>query len=136
MSYQHQELLETEPVIVPQETKSLTSNAIQLDWKHPAEFPCCPQQTTDNPLETYLANLKEGKVFSKNDYGESIVLKFGLTNSNTLWVMCNISIGWKTHAITKITYKDGIFYHENMGVYDIGDDPEDIFDSILNGEEI
>ncbi len=50
--------------------------------------------------------------------------------------MCSISIGWKSHAITKITYKDGIFYHENMGAFDIGDDPEDIFDSILNGEEI
>ncbi len=120
----------------PVETKSLTPNAIQLDWKHPVEFPCCPQQTTDKPLETYLANLKEGAVFSKNDFGESTILKFGLKDSDMLWVMCNISIGWKTHAITKITFKNGIFYHENMGVFDIGDDPEDLFDSFLNGEEI
>lgn len=132
MQYQQPEPVEPEPVEAPQETKSLTPNAIQLDWKHPVEFPCCPQQPTDKPLETYLANLGEGKVFSKNDFGESTVLKFGLTDSNTLWVMCNISIGWKTHAITKITFKDGIFYHENMGVFDIGDDPEDLFDSILN----
>lgn len=59
-----------------------------------------------------------------------------MTDSDNLWVMCNISIGWKSHAITKITYKDGIFYHENMGAFDIGDDPEDIFDSILNREGI
>ena len=59
-----------------------------------------------------------------------------MTNSENLWVMCNISIGWKSHAITKITYKDGIFYHENMGVFDFGDDPEAIFNSILNGKEI
>ena len=131
MQYRQPEPVEPEPVEAPQETKSLTPNAIQLDWKHPVEFPCCPQQATDKPLETYLANLGEGKVFSKNDFGESTVLKFGLTDSNTLWVMCNISIGWKTHAITKIAFKDGIFYHENMGVFDIGDDPEDIFDSIL-----
>ena len=63
-------------------------------------------------------------------------MKFGLKGSNELWVMCNISIGWKSHAITKITYKDGIFYHENMGVFDIGDDPEDLFDSILYGESL
>ena len=131
MQYQQPEPVVAEPEVAPQETKSLTPNAIQLDWKHPVEFPCCPQQATDKPLETYLANLGEGKVFSKNDYGESTVLKFGLTDSNTLWVMCNISIGWKTHAITKITFKDGIYYHENMGVFDIGDDPEDLFDSIL-----
>lgn len=131
MSSQQPEFVTSEPEEAPLETKSLTPNAIQLDWKHPVEFPCCPQQATDKPLETYLANLEEGKVFSKNDYGESTVLKFGLTDSNTLWIMCNISIGWKTHAITKIIFKDGIYYHENMGVFDIGDDPEDLFDSIL-----
>lgn len=117
-------------------TLSLTPNAIQLDWKNPVEFPCCPQQVTGNPLETYMSNLKDGKVFSKNDYGESTILKFGMSDSETLWVMCDIRIGFKTHAFTKITYKDGIFYHENMGAFDIGDDPEDLFDSILNGEEI
>ena len=116
----------------PLETKSLTPNAIQLDWKHPVEFPCCPQQATDKPLETYLANLKEDKVFSKNNLEESTILKYGLPDSENLWVICNISIGWKTHAITKITYKDGIFYHKNMGVFDIGDEPEEIFNSILN----
>lgn len=112
--------------------QSLTPNAIQIDWKHPVEFPCCPQQDTDNPLETYMANLAKGKVFSRNNLGESSILKFGMADSENLWVMCHIRIGWKTHAITKITYKDGIFYHENMGAFDIGDDPEDIFDSIIN----
>lgn len=134
MQYQRSEPVEAEIEEAPQETKSLTPNAIQLDWKYPVEYPCCPQQATEKPLETYLANLKEGKVFSKNDYGESTVLKFGMTDPNTLWVMCNISIGWKTHAITKITFKDGIFYHENMGVFDIGDEPEDLFEAILKRE--
>ena len=133
LSYQQQEPMVEETVIAPQETKSLTPNARQLDWKYPVEFPCCPQQVTDKPIEDYLANLAEEKVFSKNDFGESTVLKYGMTDSETLWVMCNISIGWKTHAITKITFKDGIFYHENMGVYDIGDEPEEMFDNILKG---
>ena len=132
LRYQQPEPVEPGPVDTsPIETKSLTPNAIQLDWKHPVEFPCCPQEVTDKPLETYYVNLKEGKVFSKNSFGESTILKYGLINSETLWVMCNISIGWKTHAITKITYKEGLFYHENMGVYDIGDDPEELFDDIL-----
>ena len=127
-----QETREREPL----KTQSLTPNAIQLDWKHPVEFPCCPQRVSDKPLDTYMSYLAEGKVFSRNNFGESTILKFGMTDSDNLWVMCSISIGWKSHAITKITYKDGIFYHENMGVYDIGDDPEDIFDSILNREGI
>ena len=132
LQYQQPEPVEPEPADTrPIETKSLTPNAIQLDWKHPVEFPCCPQQVTGKPLETYHANLKEGKIFSKNSFGESTILKYGLSSSETLWVMCNISIGWKTHAITKITYKDGLFYHENMGVFDIGDEPEELFDDIL-----
>ena len=52
MSYQQSKIVESDPVHAPQETKSLTPNAIQLDWKHPVEFPCCPQQATDKPLET------------------------------------------------------------------------------------
>lgn len=118
----------------PLKTQSLTPNAIQLDWKYPVEFLCCPQQDSENSLKTYMDNLANGKVFCKNDFGESTILKFGMTDSENLWVMCNISIGWKSHAITKITYKDSIFYHENMGVFDIGDEPEERFESILKGD--
>ena len=118
----------------PLKTQSLTSNAVQLNWKHPASFPCCPNDFSGNPLETYMANLKEGALFSTNNYGDSTVLRFGMPQPDSLWVMCNINIGFKTHAFTKITYKDNIFYHENKGVYDIGDEPEEIFELILKGE--
>lgn len=114
--------------------QSLTPNAVQLNWKNPVAFPCCPQQFNGDALEAYMANLKEGAIFSTNNLGDSTVLRFGMPQSDCLWVMCNIRIGWKTHAFTKITFKDGIFYHENMGVCDIGDEPEEIFESILNGE--
>ena len=50
--------------------QSLTPNAKQIDWKNPEEFPCCPQQATGKPLEVYLANLEEGKVFCKNHLGD------------------------------------------------------------------
>ena len=120
--------------IEPLETQSLTPNAIQLNWKYPVNFPCCPQQFTGNPLEAYMANLKEGKLFSTNDWGDSTVLKFGMPQPECLWVMCAINIGFKSHAFTKITFKKGVFYHENKGVYDIGDEPEEMFESILNGK--
>ena len=117
----------------PMRTQSLTPNAVQLDWKNPVVFPCCPQEFSGNPLEAYMANLKEGAVFSTNNYGDSTVLRFGMPQPDCLWVMCSISIGFMTHAFTKITFKDGIFYHENMGVFDPGDEPEEIFESILTG---
>lgn len=124
------EVEERAPLLI----QSLTPNAVQLDWKNPVAFPCCPQEFSANPLEAYMANLKEGAIFSTNSYGNSTILKFGMPQQDCLWVMCSISIGWKTHAFTKITFKDGIFFHENMGVYDIGDGPESIFESILKGE--
>ena len=118
----------------PLKTQSLTPNAVQLDWKNPVTFPCCPQEYSGNPLEVYMANLKEGSKFSTSNYGESIVLRYGMPQPDCLWVMCSIRIGFMSHAFTKITFKDGIFYHENMGVYDVGDEPEEIFESILNRE--
>lgn len=124
--------LKAEPETI--KTKSLTQNAVQLNWKYPVAFPCCPQEFSSNPLEAYMANLEEGKVFSTNKLGDSTILRFGMPQSDCLWVMCKISISWKTHAFTKITYKDGIFYHENKGAFDIGDEPEELFDSILKGE--
>lgn len=125
---------EKEEEVEPLKTQSLTPNAIQLNWKYPVRFPCCPQQFSGNPLEAYMANLEEGKLFSSNDYGDSTVLQFGMPQPDCLWVMCSVSIGWKSHAITKITFKDGIFYHENKGVYDIGDEPEELFEGILKGK--
>ena len=117
----------------PLRTQSLTPNAIQLNWKYPVEFPCCPQQFSGNPLEVYMANLSIGKVFSTNSYGDSTVLRFGMPQADCLWVMTSVSIGWKTHAFTKVTFEDGVFYHENRGVYDFGDEPEEMFESILYG---
>lgn len=122
-------LEERKPLI----TQSLTPNAVQLNWKNPVAFPCCPQEFIGDPLEAYLANLENGKVFCTNNYGDSVILQFGMPESNCLWVMCRINIGFKSHAFTKITFKDGLFNHENKGVYDIGDDPEGIFEEILNG---
>lgn len=122
-------LEEREPLI----TQSLTPNAVQLGWKNPAAFPCCPQEFLGNPLDTYMANLEKGKIFSTNNYGDSVILQFGMPQSNCLWVMCSVNIGFKSHAITKITFKDGLFNHENKGVYDIGDDPDGIFEEILKG---
>lgn len=132
--YQSPETEVYESPILDEETQSLTPNVVQINWKTPTEFPCCPKQVSDNPLEAYLANLEEGKVFSINEYGDSTILRFGMPQLDCLWIMCRISIGFKTHAFTMITFKDGIFYHRNNGAYDIGDEPDKLFDMIMDGE--
>ncbi len=116
-----------EPLII----QSLTPNAVQIDWKNPVEFPLCPLNPSEKPLEEYMNNLTVGGVFTKNKLGKSKVKNFGMRNQKELMVLCDISIGFMTDAITKVTYKDGVYYHENMGVFDPGDDPEELFKEIL-----
>lgn len=132
-SYQASEEEVYESLIHDEETQSLTPNVVQINWKTPTEFLCCPQQFSGNPLEAYLANLEEGKVFCTNEYGDSNVLRYGIYQSE-LWVMCRTDMFIKNFAYTQITFKDGIFYHRNKGVYDIGDEPYKMFDMIIDGE--
>ena len=131
--YQPLETEMYESLIHDKETQSLTPNVVQINWKTPTEFLCCPQQFSGNPLEAYLANLEEGKVFSSNEYGNSNVLKYGIYQSE-LWVMCRTNMIVKNYGYTQITFKDGIFYHRNKGVYDIGDEPYRVFNLIMAGE--
>ena len=116
-----------------EEIQSLTPNVVQINWKTPTEFPCCPQKYSGNPLEAYLANLEEGKVFCTNEYGDSNILRFGIFQSE-LWVMCRTTMIFKNFAYTQVTFKDGIFYHRNKGAYDWGDEPYKVFDMIMEGE--
>ena len=132
-SYQPSEVEELESPIRDEETLSLTPNVVQINWKTPTEFPCGPQKYSGNPLESYLANLEEGKVFCTNEYGDSNVLRFGIYQSE-LWVMCRTTMIFKNFAYTQITFKDGIFYHRNKGAYDLGDEPYKVFDMIMDGE--
>ena len=62
---------------------SLTPLAKQ-DWKTPTEFPCCPTEVTGNGLDAYKDNLKEGAIFSSNEYIQYHVLDKGFSESGQL----------------------------------------------------
>lgn len=114
------------PVIIP----SLTENAVQSDWKTPTEFPCCPPKITSTPIKDYEANLEIGKVFNRNKFGENRILAFKNISSNCLYVMSNISIGFKEYAIARITFENGKFVHESVYLLDSGDEPYDFFEKL------
>lgn len=120
-SKRYDESLQTK--FVPKEdvkiTRSLTSNAMQINWKTPSEFPCCPQETTNNPLEEYLSNLKIGSVFCKNDLNNSNVLKAALSDDGKSLYVITQSDGesMKPWALTKIVFQDNTFIHESKGTF-------------------
>ena len=104
----------------PLETQSLTPNAIQLNWKYPVLFPCCPQLFSGNPLYTYQSKLDVDAVFCKNDYYSSLVVESAITEEGqSLWVLTRSGEKdtTKPWALAKITYENGFFFHKNEGLY-------------------
>lgn len=99
----------------PDYTLSLTPGAAQRDWRTPSEFPNVPQDVRDSPLAVYAEKLKEGTVFSQNEYGSSLVIDTGLSpDEQSLYVMTESSEGAsaiKGYALGKVTYEDILFIH-------------------------
>ena len=102
------------------EFESLTPNVVQVHWRTPTEFPLCPHENNDTPLKEYKKRLYEGQVFCRNQYHDSIVIDSALVDKDeTLFVMCKSSDmeAVKPWSLAKVTFKDGIFYHESIQQY-------------------
>jgi len=99
---------------------SKTPNAVQKNWKTPSEFPCCPQESTDNSIAAYFANLKVEKIFSRNQYSDSIISDFAIAkDENTIWVLCMSSDtnAIKPWSLAQVTYENDLFVHTNLGSF-------------------
>ena len=109
---------ESEPQYEDQDIDSLTPGAIQRDWKCPSEFPMCPNEFTDNPLQDYVSRLEDGAVFSRNRYGESVVDIAELNKDGTcLSVICRIDSWVKNYAVAKVTVEEDKFIHTSVSTY-------------------
>ncbi len=99
----------------PNIIESLTPGAAQRNWRTPSEYPYTPQELEDNPLAAYAANLTAGGVFSRNQYGASLVMDSGFSEDRqSLFVMTESSEGdaaVKRYALGEVTYEDGLFVH-------------------------
>lgn len=94
-------------------------NAAQKRWRTPSDFPLCPTKASD-VIETYYNNLSKGQIFSKNQYGSSMILDFAMNENKTcIWVLSkNPDKGAvKPWAFASIVMKDGKFVHENLGSF-------------------
>jgi len=113
-------LPKTDILDIPEFTTSLTLNAVQKNWKTPSEFPCCPQDISNNPITDYFANLKTEKIFSQSQYSNSIIEYFAISKGeNTLWVLCRSSDdkAVKPYSLAVITFENDFFVHNNLGSF-------------------
>lgn len=120
---------------IPDYIESLTTGAVQRNWRTPTEFPCCPAKISDAPLEDYLKNLQIGKIFSKNQYGQSKITQFGLSkDKNTIAVQTYTEGGVKSLFVAKITFENNLFVHTNDGSY-FSDEGADKYYTLALGKE-
>jgi hypothetical protein len=112
--------IEVQASEIPEYSTSLTSNAVQKDWKTPTEFLCCPQENTDNSIVLYSKNIRIGEPFSVNQYAESIALNYAISNDeNILWVMCEFNEGGsiKPWSLLQVTFENNLFVHKSLGTF-------------------
>lgn len=103
---------------------SLTPGSKQLKWKTPTEFLLCPKGDQARSLQTYLANLVQGMIFTRTQYGDGgVVLDCGYNpKDDAVYVLTfrkqDIEAPFgKPWALCKITLQDGYFVHENKGSF-------------------
>lgn len=110
---------EYEPIeTVSELVQAITPNALQRKWQKPSEFPCCPQEYAEEPIEAYSQRLVEGAVFCVNNLYSSDVYKSVLRNdSQSILIMTYQEGGIKEWALAEITFEDGIFVHTSRGTF-------------------
>lgn len=136
-AYQREQLEIQKVLARTDEYESLTPNVVQVHWRTPTEFPLCPQEQFEKPLEEYKKRLGPGQIFCSNQYQNSIVLDAALVEDGTaLYVMCKSSdeTAIKPWSLSEVTYKDGRYFHKNIQTYFKEDGAQKNF-TLAKGEE-
>lgn len=100
----------------PEYTISNTPIAVQKNWITPSEFPSCPKLLNENSIKNYFKNLMKGKVFSKNQFGESIVESYEL-HEKEIYVLTKNESSIKNFALARVQEEDEKFVHESLGSF-------------------
>ena len=97
---------------------SPTPNAKQGNWHTLTEFLCCPRQISDTPVEDYFCNLEENAVYTRNQYGETKIVDFALSEDKKhLWVLSFQEGAIKPWAVSEIILHENTFIHLNRYTY-------------------
>lgn len=135
--YEYPEGFEKPDGTKPDIIMSLSPNAAQdkTRWRIPAEFPCCPTELTETPLQDYFENLKQGKIFCRNKQYSSSVLETALYKDNIIVKTENCETNAvKPWSLCTITFENNLFVHRvYMTCFE--KDGADKFFLVLQGRE-
>lgn len=97
--------------------QSDTPLATQRNWRTVNQFPACPESVGGDPLGEYLERLKPESVFTRNRFGESIVVEAARFDSFLSVVNKQANNGVKGWAVARVIFEDGKFVHEGAGQF-------------------
>lgn len=98
-------------------TVSFNKNAIQKNWEISCEFPICPTETEDCSVLKYRERLAKDMCFSINQYGESKVKVFELSEDFKQLFVLTSTDGPKPFALAKIYIENDKYVHESLGTF-------------------
>lgn len=100
-------------------TQALTPNAIQENWKTPAEFLFCPSKvTTNTPVLEYLNNIQFGQPCLRNKYSYAIAVSAIISlDKQTMWIITEKPEGPKHWGVFRVKYEQDKFLHKSIGTF-------------------
>ena len=94
--------------------KAISPNtAIQRFWNTPTEFPLCPKQAGETPLEDYFKNLKKNAIFAQNRFYSSTIVRFDRAKNKDAIFVLSIPAKARNYQLTQIVYENNFFVHIN-----------------------
>ena len=100
-------------------TESLTTNALQKNWKTPTEFPLCPIEVKSEAIAEYYEKLEADKTFCRNKYSESKIIDFAISaDKQKLWVVTDSGENsFKRWALAEISYENAYYIHSAYSTF-------------------
>jgi hypothetical protein len=99
----------------PQDIPSLTTNAIQRNWRTPATFAMCPDACSPDALIEYRGRLTFGTVFALDASGQSRTTIAG--NGRRLFERYLQLVPKRHQGVTNVTIENDKFVHESVRSY-------------------
>lgn len=94
--------------------------ALQMNWRTPTEYPCCPIDFQNNGLTDYFDNLRIGNIFSRNQYATYRILdKMWIDNDSAILVITQdySKDAVKPFGLAKIYCSGGQFIHQGISTF-------------------
>lgn len=117
---------------------SLTPSAKQR-WRTRTEFPRCPAEVTEDGLEIYNENLKEGLAFSKNKYDTYYVIESKVVKNKEILAILSTNKNEEgfmgTYSICAVKQEKGFFVHYSLMRFGLRKDAYHFY-KVLIGEEV